>query len=144
MAVLKNRCISLLIESCLFMGFLVCRIKRWCYFRVLLYWNSKMQDGHQIARCHLEGYLENILCLTYFHRICKIYLFMSPTLKKWGAYWFRLVRPCVRASVRPCVRPFKKNQARVLKFHIWIPGQNIAYPYFFLSKLSPLAELCPF
>ena len=29
-----------------------------------------MQDGH------LEGYLENILCFTYFHRICKIYLFM--------------------------------------------------------------------
>ena len=32
-------------------------------------------------------------------------LFMPPTLKKWGAYCFRLVRLCVCAFVRP----FKKN-----------------------------------
>ena len=50
---------------------------------------------------------------------------------------------CVRACVLPSVQ--KKIQARVLKFHIWIPRQKIAYPYFFfLSELSPLAELCPF
>ena len=58
-------------------------------------------------------------------------IFMPPTLEKWGAYWFRLVRPCVR----PFVRPFKNNQARGFKFNIWIPGQNIAYPYFFLVKI---------
>ena len=29
-----------------------------------------MQDSH------LEGYLENIFCFTYFHRICRIYLYM--------------------------------------------------------------------
>ena len=47
------------------------------------------------------------------------------------------------ASVCPSVQ--KKFKARVLKFHIWIPSQKIAYPYFFfLSELSPLAELCPF
>ena len=39
----------------------------------------------------------------------------------------------------------KNFKARVLKFHIWIPRQKIAYPYFFfLSELSPLNELCPF
>ena len=65
---------------------------------------------------------------------------MPPTLKKWGAYCFQLVRPSVCLSVRS-----KKIKARVLKFHIWIPRQKIAYPYFFfLSELSPLAELCPF
>ena len=46
-------------------------------------------------------------------------------------------------SVCPSVQ--KKFKARVLKFHIWIPRQRIAYLYFlFLSELSPLAELCPF
>ena len=57
----------------------------------------------------------------------------------------RLACPSVR-FVRLSVRPFKKkNKARVLKFYIWIPHQKIAYPYFFfLSELSPLAELCPF
>ena len=63
----------------------------------------------------------------------------SPTLKKWGAYCFRLVRPFVRPSVQ------KKFKARVLKFHIWIPHQKNSLPvFFFLSELSPLAELCPF
>ena len=45
--------------------------------------------------------------------------------------------------MRPSVRS-KKNQARVLKFHIWIPRQKIAYPYFFLSELSPLPSYAPF
>ena len=36
-------------------------------------------------------------------------VFMPPTLKKWGAYCFRLVRPFVRPFVHPFVRPFKKN-----------------------------------
>ena len=52
-------------------------------------------------------------------------------------------------SACPSICPFvcqsvqKKIQARVLKFHIWIPRQKIAYLYFFfLSELSPLAELC--
>ena len=39
--------------------------------------------------------------------------------------------------------------ARVLKFHIWIPHEKIADPFFFccfffLSELSPFLELCPF
>ena len=61
---------------------------------------------------------------------CQNLVFMPPTLKKWGAYCFRLVRPSVRLFVRLFVQ--KKIKARVLKFHIWIPRQKIAYPYFFL------------
>ena len=72
-------------------------------------------------------------------------LFMPPTLKKWGAYCFRLVRPSVRPFVCPSVQ--KKFKARVLKFHIWIPRQKIAYPYFFscvnylpLPRYAPLKD----
>ena len=37
------------------------------------------------------------------------------------------------------------EHARVLKFHIWIPHGKIADLFlFFLSKLSPFLELCPF
>ena len=65
---------------------------------------------------------------------------MPPTLKKWGAYWFGLVCACVCASV--CS---KKIQARVLKFHIWIPRQKIAYPYFFSClNYLPLSSYAPF
>ena len=49
---------------------------------------------------------------------------MPPSLNKWVAYWFRFVRPSVRACVRPSVQ--NKIQARVLKFHIWIPRKKIA------------------
>ena len=64
------------------------------------------------------------------------------TLKKLGAYCFRLVRPSVSASVCPSVQ--KKFKARVLKFHIWILSKNSLPVFFFLCELSPLAELCPF
>ena len=49
-------------------------------------------------------------------------------------------------SACPFVCPFiqKKIKARVLKFHIWIPRQKWLTRIFFLSELSPLAELCPF
>ena len=68
---------------------------------------------------------------------------MPPTLKKWGAYWFRLVRSFVRSSFRPSVQ--KKIQARVLKFHIWIPRQKIAYLCFFSClNYLPLPSYAPF
>ena len=34
--------------------------------------------------------------------------------------------------------------ARVLKFHIWIPHENIVDIFLFLSWLCPFPELCPF
>ena len=60
---------------------------------------------------------------------------IPPTSKKWtGHIGFWL-----------CIRPFVKNRACwVLKFHIWIPHGKIAETMFFLSKLSPVLELCPF
>ena len=68
---------------------------------------------------------------------------MPPTLKKWGAYWFRLVRSFVRPFVLPSIQ--KKIQGRVLKFHIWIPPQKIAYPYFFSClNYLPLPSYAPF
>ena len=68
---------------------------------------------------------------------------MPPTLKKWGAYCFRLVRLFVRAFVCPSVQ--KKFKARVLKFHIWIPHQKIADLYFFsCPNYLPMPKLCPF
>ena len=68
---------------------------------------------------------------------------MPPTLKKWGAYCFRLVRLFVCSFVRLSAVQ-KKFKARVLKFHIWIPRQKIAYPYF-LSCLNylPLPSYAP-
>ena len=45
----------------------------------------------------------------------------------------------------PSVRSSRTVHARVLKFHIWIPHGKIADAhFFFLSKLSPFLELCPF
>ena len=57
----------------------------------------------------------------------------APNFEKVGSILVSAC-PCVRACVRPCVRPSvqKQFQARVLKFHIWIPRQKIAYPYFVL------------
>ena len=50
---------------------------------------------------------------------------------------------CVRVSGRPSVQ--KKIQARVLKFHISIPSQKIAYSYFFSClNYLPLPSYAPF
>ena len=104
----------------------------------LYFLNPKFHASCSLLWLHSLVYVGNPkyrFCNTVAHFM----VFMPPTLKKWGAYWFQLVRPCVCPSI--CS---KKIQARVLKFHIWIPRQKIADPFFFLSELSPLAELCPF
>ena len=71
---------------------------------------------------------------------------MPPTLKKWGSILVSacaFVRSFVRLFVLPSVQ--KKIQARVLKFHIWIPRQKIAYPYFFSClNYLPLPSYAPF
>ena len=70
--------------------------------------------------------------------------FLCPQLWKSGEHIaFGLsVRVC--ACVRPSVRS-KKIKARVLKFHIWIPRQKIAYPYFFsYPNYLPLPSYGPF
>ena len=42
------------------------------------------------------------LTMTYFKTMSNLakLIFMPPTLKKWGTYWFRLVRVCVCVRVR--------------------------------------------
>ena len=56
------------------------------------------------------------------------FTFYAPNFEKVGSI---LLLAC--PFVCPFVHPFKKKiKARVLKFHIWIPRQKIAYLYFFL------------
>ena len=97
--------------------------------------------GYQIDK---EPVVQSIVSLTTSSRrqlttLSNAMLFMPPTLKKWGAYWFRLVRSSVRSSGQ------NRIQGRVLKFHIWIPHQKIAYPYFFSClNYLPLPSYAPF
>ena len=57
----------------------------------------------------------------------RLLIFMPPTLKKWGTYWFRLVRMYVCMYVCIHVRDI------VLKLHVWIPHGKIADAYFWFS-----------
>ena len=69
---------------------------------------------------------------------------MPPTLKSGEHIGFGL---CVRSFVRSFVLRSvqKKIQASVLKFHIWIPRQKIAYRYFFSClNYLPLPSYDPF
>ena len=59
---------------------------------------------------------------------------MPPTLKKWGAYWFQLVRMCVCMGQRDID----------LKLHVWIPHGKIADAYFWFSlNYLPLLNYDP-
>ena len=68
--------------------------------------------------------------------------YYAPNFEKVGSI---LVSAC--ACVRPFVLPSVQKiiQARVLKFHIWIPRQKIAYPYLFSClNYLPLPSYAPF
>ena len=56
-----------------------------------------------------------------------------------GAYWFRVVCACYRASVRSS----RTAHARVLKFHIWIPHGKIADARFFCPSYLPFWSYVP-
>ena len=67
--------------------------------------------------------------------------FYAPNFEKVGSILLSAC-PCVCASVCPSLQ--KKFKARVLKFHIWIPRQKIAYPYFFsCTNYLPLPSYAP-
>ena len=53
--------------------------------------------------------------------------FYAPNFEKMGSILLSAC-PSVRSFV--CQSVQKKFKARVLKFHIWIPRQKIAYSYF--------------
>ena len=78
----------------------------------------------------------------------QLWLFMPQNLKSGEHIGFGLcVRSFVCSLVRPFVLPSVQNriQARVLKFHIWIPHEKIAYPYFFSClNYLPLPSYAPF
>ena len=72
--------------------------------------------------------------------------FYAPNFEKVGSILLSAC-PFVCSFFPLCVCPSvqKKIKARVLKFHIWIPPKKKSLTvFFFLSELSPLAELCPF
>ena len=65
-------------------------------------------------------------------------LYMPPTLKKWGTYWFWLVRVCV------CLYVCMGHGDIVLKLHVWIPHGKIADTYFWFSlNYLPLLNYGP-
>ena len=67
---------------------------------------------------------------------------MPPTLKKWGTYWFRLVRMYVCMYVCVCVCIHVRDI--VLKLHVWIPHGKIADAYFWFSlNYLPLLNYIP-
>ena len=72
----------------------------------------------------------------YIYRIGCYFHFYAPNFEKVGSI---LVSAC--AFVCPSVQ--KKIQARVLKFHIWIPRRKIAYPYFFLVRIISPCRVMP-
>ena len=72
------------------------------------------------------------------HRQVCVYneTFYAPNFEEVaGAYWFRVVCPCVRL--------WKTVHARVLKFHIWIPHRKIAEPYLCLVRVISLSGVMP-
>ena len=70
------------------------------------------------------------------------YVIMPPTLKKWGTYWFRLVRMCVCVCVCVCVCIHVRDI--VWKLHVLIPHGKIADAYFrFSLNYLPLSNNGP-
>ena len=68
----------------------------------------------------MTGLIYSCITMTMFNSFVRLggCIFMPPTLKKWGTYWFRLVRVCVCVCIH--VRDI------VLKLHVWIPHGKIA------------------
>ena len=73
-----------------------------------------------------------------WHYISVWSIIMPPTLKKWGTYWFRLVRECV------CLCACSGHRDIVLKLHVWIPHGKIDDAYFWFSmNYLPLLNYGP-
>ena len=65
-------------------------------------------------------------------------IIMPPTLKKWGTYWFRLVRVYV------CVCVCMGHRDIGLKLHVWIIHGKKADAYFWFSlNYLPLLNYGP-
>ena len=65
-------------------------------------------------------------------------LFMPPTLKKWGTYWFHLVRVCV------CVCMYSCSRYRLETSCMDSSWKNSRHIFLVFPELSPLSKLRPF
>ena len=66
------------------------------------------------------------------------YLFMPPTLKKWGTNWFRLVRMYV------CVCVYSCSRSRLETSCMDSSWKNSRHIFLVFPELSPLVKLRPF
>ena len=96
---------------------------------VVLYAPKTTKHGHKIKGLHR----------LYF-------LLYAPTLKKWGAYWFRLVCPCVRSfetSSRNFMYGFPMEKSRqVLLAHLSrrLTGELIVHVYTGIRRPSVVRQ----
>ena len=127
--------------------------KRWYFTKQLkcfslLHWESKTKNRIRIhvRVCFLQRF-KNVL-LKIFHQTMRIPItnvqfitFLCPQLWKSGEHiGFGL---CVRLFVRASVRSKKKFKLWFWNFIYGFLVKNSLSVFFFLSDLSPLAELCP-
>ena len=71
------------------------------------------------------------------------FIFYAPNFEKVGSILVSACA-CVRVSVRPSVCS-KKNSSQGFEISYMDSSSKNSLPvFFFLSELSPLAELCPF
>ena len=68
------------------------------------------------------------------------FIFMPPTLKKWGTYWFRLVRMCVCV----CVCVYACSRYRLETSCMDSSWKNSGRIFLGFPELSPLDKLRPF
>ena len=66
-------------------------------------------------------------------------VFMPPTLKKWGTYWFRFVRVCVCMYVCMYVCVYG-----AWRYRLETSWKNSRRVFLVFPELSPLVKLRPF
>ena len=115
----------------------------WCWsYR---FWLTSIISGCSKSKINCMFYLQVFLNSCNILLIPAKYIYYAPKFEENDrAYWFRVVRVCMRLCMRP--RSSRTVHARVLKFHVWIPHGKIAdtYIFLFLSTQSPFLELRPF
>ena len=96
-------------------------------------------EGHFLTLTQGHSHIEIKNCFLRNNSI-----FMPHALKKWGTYWFQLVRVYVCMNVCMCMCVCMGHGDIVLKLHVWIPHRKIANTYFWFSlNYLPLLNYDP-